>query len=90
MTGNISLDILFSKYRYPYHIYFIMGVVPSAIFGVVALNYSVLILNKLENTNIQKLFRTQGVIFLVITIFCIFAKQTLLSKENKLSATGQS
>jgi hypothetical protein len=84
MTGNISLDFLFSKYRFPYHIYFIMGVVPCTVFGIVALNYSVLILNKLENANIQKLVRIQAIIFIVITVFCIFAKEKLLSKENRL------
>jgi hypothetical protein len=84
MTGNISLDFLFSKYRYPYHIYFIMGVVPSSIFGAVGLNYSALVLNKLETSNIQKLMSTQAVIFIVITVFCIFAKENLISRENKM------
>ncbi len=86
MTGNISIDILYSKYRYPYHIYFIMGVIPCSVFGVVAIDYSVLILNKLENTNIQNLTFIQAIVFLFISIFCIFVKINLLSKENNLHA----
>jgi len=86
MTGNISLDILFSKYRYPYHIYFIMGVIPCSVFGVVVVNYSVLILNKLETANIQKLALIQTIIFLFISIFCIFVKMNLFAKENKWHA----
>jgi hypothetical protein len=50
----------------------------------VALNYSVLILNKLENVNIQKLMRTQAVAFIMISIFCIFAKAKLFAGEDKL------
>jgi hypothetical protein len=82
MTGNISLDILFSKYRYPYHIYFIMGVIPCSVFGMVAIDYSILILNKLENTNIQRMAVIQAIVFLFISIFCIFVKLNLFSKEK--------
>jgi hypothetical protein len=84
MTGNISLDFLFSKHRYPYHIYFIMGAIPSFVFGVVALYYSVLILNNLENTNIPKLVLIQAYVFTMVTIFCIFVKENLFSKDKKL------
>jgi hypothetical protein len=82
MTGNISIDILYSKYRYPYHIYFIMGVIPCSVFGVVAIDYSVLILNKLENANIKNLTFIQAIVFLFISIFCIFVKTNLLSKKD--------
>ena len=84
MTGNVSIDLLFSKYPYPNYVYFIMGVIPSGIFGIVAVNYSMLILNKLEITNIHKLVLIQSCVFTLITIFCIFVKENLFSKENKL------
>ena len=83
MAGSVSLDFLFCKYKYPFHIYFLMGVIPCSIFGLVALNYSILILNKLESTNISKLIITQGIVFAIISIFCIFAKSHLLTKEQQ-------
>lgn len=58
-----------------------MGVIPCAVFGVVALNYSVLILNKLDLANIRELTITQGIVFVIVTIFCIFVKANLLTRE---------
>ena len=84
MAGSVSLDFLFCKYRYPFNIYFLMGVIPMAVFGVVALNYSVLILNKLDLANIRKLTIIQGIVFVIITIFCIFVKTNLLTRELEL------
>jgi hypothetical protein len=84
MAGSVSLDFLFCKYKYPFHIYFLMGVIPCSVFGLVALNYSILILNKLEGTSILKLILSQAVVFAIISIFCIFVKTNLLTKELQL------
>jgi len=43
-----------------------------------------LILNKLESSNIHKLVLIQGYIFTLVTIFCIFVKANLFSKESKM------
>jgi hypothetical protein len=89
MAGSVSLDFLFCKYKYPFHIYFMMGVIPCAVFGVVALNYSVLILNKLELANITKLFVIQAIAFVIVSIFCIFVKTNLLTKEQELEGKNE-
>ena len=84
MIASVSIDFLFSKHPYPNYVYFIMGVIPSGVFGLIAVNYVVLILNKLESTNIHKLVLMQAYVFTMVTIFCIFVKENLFSKENKL------
>lgn len=84
MAGSMSLDFLFCKYKYPFHIYFLMGVIPCSVFGVVAVNYSVLILNKLESANILKLAIIHGIVFVIVSIFCIFVKTHLMTKELQL------
>jgi hypothetical protein len=89
MAGSVSLDFLFCKYKYPFYIYFLMGVIPCAVFGVVALNYSVLILNKLELANITKLFIIQAIVFVIVSIFCIFVKTNLLTKELELEGSDK-
>ena len=83
MIASISIDLLYCKHSYPNYIYFIMGVISSGVFGMVAVNYVVLILNKLESTYVHKLILIQSCVFTVVTIFCIFVKESLLSKENK-------
>jgi hypothetical protein len=87
IVASVSIDFLFSKHPYPNYIYFIMGVIPSGVFGLVAANYAVLILNKLEITNIQRLMLVQVIAFAAATTFCIFVKENILSKENNLSKT---
>ena len=85
MTASVSIDLLFSKHPYTNYVYFIMGVIPSGVFGLVAVNYAILILNKLETTNTQRLVLVQGIAFLAATIFCIFVKENIFSKENNLA-----
>jgi uncharacterized membrane protein len=85
MIASVSVDFLFSKHPYPNYAYFIMGVIPSGVFGIVAVNYSALILNKLEITNIQRLMLVQIIAFATATTFCIFVKENILSKENDLA-----
>jgi hypothetical protein len=83
MISSLSMDVLFSRHKYPNHIYFFMSAIPCFIFCFVALIYSTLILNKLENVNITHLTIAQCITLFFTTIFCIFTKQNCLRKEAK-------
>ena len=83
VIGSLSLNLLFCKHKYPNHIYFLMGATPCTIFGVVALHYSILVLNKPENANITQLIITQTFILLMTTTFCVFTKRDILRREEK-------
>jgi len=85
IVASVSIDFLFSKHPYPNYIHFIMGVIPSGVFGLVAVNYAVMILNKLEIINIQRLMLVQIIAFAAAAIFCIFEKENILSKEAHLA-----
>jgi hypothetical protein len=89
MMGSLSLDFLFSKFRYPYYAYFLAGAIPSWIFGVVSINYTVFILNKLTYPDAYFLFLQQVALLGVSGVFCIFVKWDLLKREKEFTTKNR-
>lgn len=82
MMAAVCLDVVFSKYKYSYHTYFILGAVPFAILNIALINYVVVLMDKQSSFNITNLIWVQSILLVLSAVFCIFIKIDLIVKEK--------
>ena len=86
LKSNISIDLLFSKYRYSNYLYFLMGILPFPLLVIVS-SYSVAsFFGYGVSSDIKNLIMIQIGWFVVTTLYAIIIKAHLINKDKNFKS----